>query len=513
MSGLDKANGKLDVASWNMAAINNNPFEYWITSKDKAYNKMMDDVAAFIESPGEGDVLVSEVLTPQRFLELKELLAANGMDEQHIALTEELYQSDFSKRKVISEFMKDKDLGKKRLASMPDRMTNTINIVQGNTYRPTVINCYEGDLGSLDQWWAAWKNFMFQSEFEIFGENGPQKLKAVSLLAPIKRSKYPAITPEEEAISLPLQTMAAAIFDGILVNMMNTVAKDDWQRLRSEMCRALNKKKNDRTLEILSKTYAETDIVFLQEVAAAFLDKAKAVSLNSIYDILTPQKLDGKRDQNSIIFLRKGLFQMDTVQEVTEKALAKLDQSTPVPVADGDLFAVSVKDRQGTDYLLASFHGDTNGLATIPIVTSVHQLAQDLGHPRLIFGLDANTYEKGGANLGLQDMMEFVRDFTSKGISSVWGADPDPTNYTTYNARTYLQPQLNKALRSEEKRAKGDINPKDFILFYEDQIQASNTKKDNTGKKEYIEEMVFPTLDFPSDHGILSSRLSLLDSK
>ena len=33
------------------------------------------------------------------------------------------------------------------------------------------------------------------------------------------------------------------------------------------------------------------------------------------------------------------------------------------------------------------------------------------------------------------------------------------------------------------------------------------TTKDNTGSREYIENMVFPTLSFPSDHGITSTVL------
>lgn len=49
-------------------------------------------------------------------------------------------------------------LGSKRLASMPDRITNTINVVGSNepVCRPTVINMYDGDLGSLEKWWKAW---------------------------------------------------------------------------------------------------------------------------------------------------------------------------------------------------------------------------------------------------------------------------------------------------------------------------------------------------------------------
>merc|ERR1712176_636627 len=79
------------------------------------------------------------------------------------------------------------------------------------------------------------------------------------------------------------------------------------------------------------------------------------------------------------------------------------------------------------------------------------------------------------------------------------------SNYTTYNARTYLQPQLNKAIRQSEKKTKGDVNPKDFILFPKADYRVVTTWKDNTGEKRYIEDMAFPTLQFPSDHGIIAT--------
>ena len=54
--------------------------------------------------------------------------------------------------------------------------------------------------------------------------------------------------------------------------------------------------------------------------------------------------------------------------------MAAFDSS--VPVAPGDLLLLSVDDVQGRSYLLASFHGDTNGLATLPVLAAVHALAQ-----------------------------------------------------------------------------------------------------------------------------------------
>jgi hypothetical protein len=70
-----------------------------------------------------------------------------------------------------------------------------------------------------------------------------------------------------------------------------------------------------------------------------------------------------------------------------------------------------------------------------------------------------------------------------------------------------LQPQLNKAVSLEEKDIKGDKNPKDFVLFFAADFAVSQTVKDNTGSREYIEGMVFPTLKFPSDHGITATVL------
>ena len=72
---------------------------------------------------------------------------------------------------------------------------------------------------------------------------------------------------------------------------------------------------------------------------------------------------------------------------------------------------------------------------------------------------------------------------------------------------TYLQTQLNKACKKSDKRANGDVNPKDFILFGKKDFKVVQTWKDNTGEKKYIEDMAFPTLSFPSDHGISTTIL------
>jgi len=62
------------------------------------------------------------------------------------------------------------------------------------------------------------------------------------------------------------------------------------------------------------------------------------------------------------------------VREHTAEIMASFDKTTPV--ANGDLLVISATDVFGRSYLLASFHGDTNGLATLPVLAAVHALAQ-----------------------------------------------------------------------------------------------------------------------------------------
>merc|ERR1712071_18938 len=243
-------------------------------------------------------------------------------------------------------------------------------------------------------------------------------------------------------------------------------------------------------------------------VSGAFIDDAKR-ELGANFHVVAPIALDSVRDQNSAMLLKKQTFPDGPIAEVTSVIENAFPTGEKVPVSTGDILAVTVLDADGLPYILASFHGDTNGLATVPVLTAMKKAIS--GDPALskhhfIFGLDANTYEHGEAGVK-QDVLEFAKVYVGHGLSSCWGDVPDPKNYTTYNARTYLQPQLNKACKSSEKEKYGDINPKDFILFPKNGFEVEKTWKDNTGQNKYIEKMAFPTLDFPSDHGILSTIL------
>ena len=137
---------------------------------------------------------------------------------------------------------------------------------------------------------------------------------------------------------------------------------------------------------------------------------------------------------------------------------------------------------------------------------------QGLPDHMLIFGLDANTYTKGSAKL--QGAASFMSDVVAKGLSSCWGDEVDSQYHcTTCLARTYLQPQLQKAVRSDQKITQGDHNPKDFILFKKADFELSSCTKDNTGRREFVELMMFPTLEWPSDHGLVAATLTPFSSK
>ena len=116
-----------------------------IVMQDPEYNILMKKVSDFIANPTEDkDVKISKIFTDKMFNQLSAKMNAVGWDG--VDEVRAIWEDDYRNRKSISEFIKDGMIGKKRLASMPDRVSNTI-ITSDKTVvtRPTVINCYEGD--------------------------------------------------------------------------------------------------------------------------------------------------------------------------------------------------------------------------------------------------------------------------------------------------------------------------------------------------------------------------------
>ena len=490
---------------------------------------------------------------------------------------------------MVADFLTDTEIGAKRLCSLPDRVTNTIHSGMEIACRPTVISCYREALPNIEQWWAQWKDFMFAKEVQIVTKTGLTASRRVcELLDPIKQSKYPAITEAEQACSISLQIIYLAAFDASLVFMMNLVAPRDWHRIKTSLMDVLHQNKCARVMDILTgPVYASCDVIFLQEVSAAMVrDFENNPNIKEKYHILSPETLDGKRDQNSIILAASCRFSKESSKkcsqtwggEISAQIIGLIDDVKSAPVAAGDLFVVCCQEKvsktsklsnikpahqHGQRFIFASFHGDTDGLATIPVVSAVKKymtlltsdesaVAAGIGSapcpPLLVFGMDANTYKVHNEGKR-QGVIDFAKHLAAMNIATCWGAGEsvanefrrtntfkfiapnvmlallvvDPNLYTTYNARTFLQPQLNKAVRfSDYDTSKlTDKNPKDHILFESTtshlrnvsggkEVRAKYVFRDNTGDGNFIADMPFPTSSFPSDHAIVCVDLELV---
>ena len=391
---ISGSNTSIHAASWNISAVNNNPFEYWTSNPDPKYDSLMSAVQQFIEN-AEQDVEIHQIFHDHMFSELCEEMSAQqitGMEE-----LQRCWTNDYRNRKAIQGFLKDKSIGTKRLASMPDRITNTINLHGGGVcLRPSVMNAYDGgSFSSLSDWWFQWKDFMFRTHVRVFNgiaDLNPEPQIVCSLITPILRGKYPAITEEEQAISVPLQILCLAVLDAIFVHMLNEVCPGEWEVTRQQLCKALILGKVPRVCDILAESYSDCDVVFIQEAAAVFVQDARQHHLlQSRYCTLAPKVLDGRRDQNSLILVSRERFDAATGDDITQQVLDSLGGAW---VAAGDLLVVGINEAggRGGKWLLASFHGDSNGLSSQPLIVALREIAdRDFEDYILLLGIDANT--------------------------------------------------------------------------------------------------------------------------
>jgi hypothetical protein len=314
---------EISTATWNVAGINNNPFEYWVTYPDPVYNQFMQAVEQLVGDADE-DLTVNSIFTESMFLELLDEMRLQ--DIPNLDNVQELWTSDFSRRQAIQGFLKDKTIGDKRLASMPDRITNTINCTDGRTLRrPTVINSYcDSRLPSIHVWWGKWRQFLFRTHVQVFSQNSAkiQEQLVCSLIRPILRNKYPAITAYEQAMSVSLQILCLAILDAIFMHIVHRVAPETWEDIRSTLSNALIFGKDDRVCSIIADSYADTPVFFLQEATAALVRKlVQHTELSDRYALLMPADFDGKRDQNSVILLDRRQFDTAGCIDVTQQVL------------------------------------------------------------------------------------------------------------------------------------------------------------------------------------------------
>jgi hypothetical protein len=180
----------LEVVTWNIAAPNNNPFEFWASHESEDYDELMSAFQRCLDNPGELDVEIEGIFSQSMYEEMSAELHQQGVEG--LCLLDQMWNTDLKKRRVISGFLKDRSFGEKRLISMPDRVTNSVRKSCGReTFRPSPISGFADDMSDVPTWWPLWKQYMFATPVCMRGEHLPS---AFALLQPIPRSKYPALT-------------------------------------------------------------------------------------------------------------------------------------------------------------------------------------------------------------------------------------------------------------------------------------------------------------------------------
>jgi len=87
-----------------------------------------------------------------------------------------VWKTEYKERWAIGGFLKDKTIGSKRLISMPDRISNTINSEGQVLMRPSVISMFNDEgLSSTAGWWKLWTYYMFETQVKVLDRNKPNE--------------------------------------------------------------------------------------------------------------------------------------------------------------------------------------------------------------------------------------------------------------------------------------------------------------------------------------------------
>jgi hypothetical protein len=448
-----------------------------------------------------------EIFTDNMFESLMGYVEKEGWG--HVDWLREAWKNNYRQRSVVSGFLLEEEFAKKKLIAKPDKATNTIKCIQGpgddvsDACRPSVMNCYLGPLTDAKAWWSEWQSFMFSDSLKLKGDHGLEQKRPCELLEAMGAAKY-SLTDDEEKASLALQMLLLAVQDAIVVHLMNRVSPDGtWLQVKRSLTDRIHHK-NQRVAQILVDIYAHVDVLCLQEVHVSLIDEIRRTSLGSSHDFVVSSDAKVLRGVNSILLLRKEVFREgfeEVTAEVTKRCFC----------AGGDLVVTTANHRWCGKLCIASYHGDSSGAETVPMVEALHSVCNGTssllsGH-KLLIGVDANTHEKPGK--GTCSWGEMMLALVPLGLTTCWGDHPELESCRTLcKARSFLQAQMKKGVHFDDRDKKCDKAPKDFIMFQQGVFRSAQMPtKDNTGSLKFIEDMFLPTSQFPSDHGILGARL------
>lgn len=461
----------ISVLTWNVSSINQNPFEYYVEYGNDSFNNLMKGVDRITGDnvPQEVDVPLSEIFPKTLVDNICQLIRGQGWSGE--ANVRKLYNS-VGNTPVITGILKDKTLGDKRLMSWPDRFTNTVNTDGTMFYRSSPINASLVP-HTIEGWWGQWC---------------PHMGLHMDRLKPLKKSRYPALTDEEETHSMAYQLFWLAVFDRIQIHIMDN-ASTKWRSIKKVLVETFIKNKDVNVAKLLKNVHGDTDIFCLQEVSANTNWVLKQAFSDTHTSVAAP-KATWTRGQTSIVMYNKTRFTFE--KDVTADVL-KL--CTDTSVSQDDFVAVQLHDTCNAHSItVASFHGVSTGASTMNIVNALGKYRAD---DFVVFGLDTNmSFQKGKKATPVSLLYEGDHGFTS--CFPLEKLVP-----TTFSARTAAQPQLQKAVKYSERFTKASREPKDHILTKNGLVK--QTTLDNTGTGQHSETAITPGINFPSDHTIVKS--------
>jgi hypothetical protein len=97
------------------------------------------------------------------------------------------------------------------------------------------------------------------------------------------------------------------------------------------------------------------------------IDALRQSALGKEYHVVASTDASAVHNQNSVVLLRRATFPT-AGREVTDDARVLLKAGTLSP---GDLVVLVCQDVAGAQYLIASFHGDSDGKATLPVLAAL----------------------------------------------------------------------------------------------------------------------------------------------
>jgi hypothetical protein len=322
------------------------------------------------------------------------------------------------------------------------------------------------------------------------------------------------MTLKWHAASVPLQVLCLGLFDAILTQLLSIVAGDTWQAVRRSLitCSQADSKSLAAS-SILRSSYSNADIICVQEASDGFATHAAAALPDHFVLLSESPGADGRRQQLSMILARCDALDPSTAVDLAGLVVARLP---PNSLATGDLCAFAVRGLGGrSPRVLASLHGDSDGLCTVPVLTALCAVAAEL-YPdhKILIGIDASANLPSQSSPQLLSAIDYhptaaVSDKSPQqarprppclesviaglGLSSCWDDQLDKGSlWTVFQARTALQPQIHKAVGPSAARGRRHLQLKDWILFSCPGLSLRSVGRDNTGRSAFVERAHAP---------------------